>query len=59
MKRHGYVYENRGDFCVRIYDDGWTDMTKLTDRGFERCRFETREEAQKALYDYLSMWKDD
>lgn len=54
--RSGKVVNRYGCWCVAIYDCGWVYMTELTDEGFKICTFDTEEEAQKTLDEYLEMW---
>ena len=55
--KSGKVVNRYGCWCVVIYDHGWVYMTELTEDGFVTCTFDTEEEAQKALDEYLECWK--
>lgn len=55
-KKYGEVVNRNGQWYVAINDGGWLYMSELTTDGFKTCAFATKEDAEKALNDYLEAW---
>ena len=56
VRERGYmIFEVLEGFKVRVYDQGWGNLCQLVGNKFEDCVYKTREDAEKALLQYIKI----